>query len=235
MEKICVRIVVPLFVLLCVSVLGSAVELAAGNLSEIKKQEGEFVSITGVVSSTRISQGGTARFLNFGVDYKNAFTAVIFKEDLEKFESSVGEPTKYYQNKNVRIEGRVKIYEGKPEIILNFPSQITVLENALTSVLLDASGVEKDKSYDGQLVTVTGQVISTQISNSGKARFLNLGTNPMTSFKCVIFTNDLENFSALGEPTDYYLNKDVVVTGAVTLYKGKPEIILKSPKQISVK
>ncbi|PJE69566.1 MAG: hypothetical protein COU98_01385 [Candidatus Staskawiczbacteria bacterium CG10_big_fil_rev_8_21_14_0_10_38_10] len=63
-------------------------------------------------------------FLNFEKAYPNhCFTSVIFSSDQYKF---VQKPEDYYLNKNVRIKGEIKEYQGKPEIILDNPSQIEI-------------------------------------------------------------------------------------------------------------
>jgi len=63
-------------------------------------------------------------FLNFEKSYPNqCFTGVIFSSDLYKFAQN---PEDYYLNKSVRIMGEVKEYQGRPEIILETPSQIEV-------------------------------------------------------------------------------------------------------------
>jgi len=63
-------------------------------------------------------------FLNFGKPYPNqCFSVVIFSSDLYKF---VENPEKYYDQKTLRIKGKIQEYQGKPEIILKDPSQIEV-------------------------------------------------------------------------------------------------------------
>jgi micrococcal nuclease len=63
-------------------------------------------------------------FLNFGKPYPNqCFSAVIFSSDLPKFGEN---PEKYYNQKIVRIRGKIQEYQGKPEIILKDLSQIEV-------------------------------------------------------------------------------------------------------------
>lgn len=103
-------------------------ELSANDINVIKKHEGEFVTVTGNVYSTYKAPSGKVRFLNFGPDHRTAFTVVIFTSDLNKFTSVVGEPTEYYKDKKVKVEGRVKLYKGKPEIIANSPDQIAVIK-----------------------------------------------------------------------------------------------------------
>ena len=63
-------------------------------------------------------------FLNLEKSYPNqCFTVVIFSSDQYKFVES---PEKFYATKTVRIKGEIKEYQGKPEIILETPSQIEV-------------------------------------------------------------------------------------------------------------
>jgi micrococcal nuclease len=84
---------------------------------------GEELIVEGKVVSTYRSKTNTV-FLNFGEPYpKQCFTGVIFSSDQYKF---VASPEKYYSGKRVRIRGKIKEYQGKPEIILKDPSQIEV-------------------------------------------------------------------------------------------------------------
>ena len=61
-------------------------------------------------------------FLNFGGRYPNHdFTAVIFRAA----ESSFPDAQKWL-GATLRVTGRVQLYRGKPEIILNDPKQVDV-------------------------------------------------------------------------------------------------------------
>lgn len=61
-------------------------------------------------------------FLNFEQAFpRQCFTGVIFSSDLYKF---VQNPEDYYLNNTVRIMGEVEEYQGRPQIILEDPSQI---------------------------------------------------------------------------------------------------------------
>lgn len=84
---------------------------------------GEEAIIEGKVAGTYRSKTNTI-FLNFEKPYPNqCFTGVIFSSDQYKF---VQNPEKYYSQKTVRVRGEIKEYEGKPEIILKYPSQIEI-------------------------------------------------------------------------------------------------------------
>lgn len=81
------------------------------------------VIVEGLIVDTYRSKTDTV-FLNFGAPYpKNCFVAVIFKSDQNKF---IDKPEIYFKNKIVRIMGKIKEYQGRPEIILKDSSQIEV-------------------------------------------------------------------------------------------------------------
>jgi len=87
---------------------------------------GKLVIVEGLVVYTYNS--GNACFLDFHQDWStnpNAFVAVIFASDFGKFSPS---PESYYLFKKVRVKGIITQYNSKPEIILNSPSQIWIVE-----------------------------------------------------------------------------------------------------------
>jgi DNA/RNA endonuclease YhcR with UshA esterase domain len=61
-------------------------------------------------------------FLNMGGKYPNqAFTAFIPAGSASQFPNA-----QQYDGKTVAVTGKIQLYKGKPEIILNSPSQISV-------------------------------------------------------------------------------------------------------------
>ena len=87
------------------------------------KHYGEYAKVEGKIVATHNS--GKACFLNFHPNYKKYFTAVIFASAFSLFPAN---PENFYYGKKVRVSGYIKEYKGKPEIILNDPSQIEILE-----------------------------------------------------------------------------------------------------------
>jgi ribosomal protein L40E len=83
---------------------------------------GQYVIVEGTIVDTYNS--GKACFLNFHPDWERYFTAVIFASDFHKFPNN---PEVYYKGKKVRVRGVIQEYEGKPEIILEDPSQIEII------------------------------------------------------------------------------------------------------------
>ncbi len=88
------------------------------------KYLGRELIVEGKVVDTHRDLKSNTVFLNFEKPYPNqCFTGVIFSSHLYKF---VQNPEDYYLNKTVRIMGEIKEYQGKPEIILEDPSQIEI-------------------------------------------------------------------------------------------------------------
>lgn len=85
-------------------------------------------------------------------------------------------------------------------------------------------------SYNGKTVTVKGFV--ADVYQSDKVAYLNFVEKfPKNPFTAVIFASKFGDFPDIVK----YKNKDVEVTGRVSMYKEKAQIILNNPKQIVVK
>jgi DNA/RNA endonuclease YhcR with UshA esterase domain len=92
-------------------------------LDSVKYYEGKSITVCSKVLDTyEAKTGEKTTFLNFGKPYPNStFTVVIFEADLPKFKYT---PSVYLKGKDVCITGTIKIYKGKPEIIVSAPEQI---------------------------------------------------------------------------------------------------------------
>ncbi len=91
------------------------------------------------------------------------------------------------------------------------------------------------KEYVGERATVCGFVTDTYYSSqsNGSPTFLNfVYPYPKHAFTAVIWERDREGFSEA--PEDFYLNKDVCVTGLITVFNGIPQITVKGPEQIAI-
>lgn len=93
---------------------------------EAENYIGKEVIVRGQIVDTYNS--GQALFLNFDREYWRTFRVVIFSEDLNKFGFN---PEEYFDNKCIKVMGKVKEYEGKPEIIVDSPEEIMVIKNCL--------------------------------------------------------------------------------------------------------
>lgn len=84
--------------------------------------------------------------------------------------------------------------------------------------------------YNGKVVTVRGFV--ADVYKSDRVAYLNFVEKyPKNPFSAVIFAS---RFSAFENIEDYRL-KDIEVTGRISFYRGKPQIIVNGPEQIVVK
>ncbi|MBC7362481.1 MAG: hypothetical protein H5U06_09410 [Candidatus Aminicenantes bacterium] len=68
---------------------------------------------------------GKACFLNFHRNWKRYFTVVIFASAFSRFPQP---PEKYYLNREIRVYGQIREYNGKPEIIVESPQQIEIMK-----------------------------------------------------------------------------------------------------------
>ena len=90
---------------------------------EASRHVGSTVTVEGVVSQVSTSNGGTT-FINFGGRFPNhVFYAVIFESRAYEFPGVHG-----LEGRSVAISGTIELYKGKPEIILQSPDQLLLIE-----------------------------------------------------------------------------------------------------------
>ena len=88
--------------------------------SDAAKHVGETVSVRGLVAGVYTSKSNTT-FLNFGTVYPHrTFSAVIFSSTSASFM----DPQKW-DGKVITVTGTIKNYKGKPEMVLESPSQVS--------------------------------------------------------------------------------------------------------------
>lgn len=89
-------------------------------------------------------------------------------------------------------------------------------------------------NHIGEQATVCGTVASTHFANRsrGQPTFINLDrAYPNQIFTVMIWGSDRAKFN--NAPETYYHGKAVCVTGIIKSYRGKPEINVKNPGQIT--
>src|SRR5437016_12704618 len=88
--------------------------------AEAAKHVGDTATVTDRVDGVHQSGKGNI-FLNMGGKYPNqAFTAFIPSASAPQFSQ-----TQQYEGRTVSVSGKITLYKGKPEIIVNSPSQVT--------------------------------------------------------------------------------------------------------------
>ncbi len=119
--------------------------LAAGDTEALLAKEGQKVVVHGESMGSKKSASGT----NF-VNFKDAtFFLVTFKSDLPQF--SEGEPADLYDGKRLAVEGAVAIYQGKPQIKLTDPKQVTIL--AADAVFPPPAGAKPESAAPAKVMT----------------------------------------------------------------------------------
>lgn len=92
------------------------------------KKVDQKVTVEMLVKSTG---GKTSQFLNSEEDFKDKdnFTIFIPEDVMEKFQKAkIEDPKTYYKGKTVQVTGTVILYREKPEIKIEEPKQIKVVE-----------------------------------------------------------------------------------------------------------
>ncbi len=87
------------------------------------------------------------------------------------------------------------------------------------------------EKYTGRMVRVRGKVLD--VHKSPKAVFMNFGKDINSDFTAVIFKGNFKDFDAKGINPLNYKGKVVTVSGVVQKYKGRAEIVVMSPSQIT--
>jgi hypothetical protein len=101
---------------------GAAAPVSIGMIdyTQASGHVGDYASVRGTLVDAYTSKSGTV-FLDFCRSYKGCpFSGVIFADDVKKF----GDLSTYEGNV-VTLTGKISSYEGKAEIILSDPKQIS--------------------------------------------------------------------------------------------------------------
>ncbi len=209
------------------------------------QQAGNFIGQQIVVEGkvVRTHDTGNVTFLNFTDEWRGTFSVVIFASDYDKFPQP---PSQHFLDQFIRVGGRVKDYQGAPEIVVESPDQIEIITSLLgapakgtaealvepTATSLPAAGLvpwQEAGKYVDQTITVSGRIVRTH--DAGSITFLNFSSE-RDQFVVVIFADDYADFPSA--PAGLYQDQTVWVTGTVGQYNGIPQIIVTSPDQIEV-
>jgi hypothetical protein len=105
--------------------------IAALDTETLLAHAGEVRIVEGIVVTTYYAEKseGKPTFLDFHDPYEGYFKALIWDDNRDKFiQAFPPNPETYFLNKKVRIKGLIETYEEAPEIILNDPSQIWIVQ-----------------------------------------------------------------------------------------------------------
>jgi hypothetical protein len=90
--------------------------------SQAAQYVGQTVTVEGTVAQVSVSRRSNTTFLNFGQRYPHhTFTAVIFRSAAAQFPNP-----QQWEGKRVRVTGEVRLYQGRPEIVIEEPRQLAL-------------------------------------------------------------------------------------------------------------
>lgn len=96
------------------------VSIGVIDYTEASAHIGEYASVRGTIVDSYTSKTGTV-FLDFCKSYRTCpFSAVIFADNVKKFDTLSS-----YDGKTVTLAGKISSYQGKAEIVLSDPSQLS--------------------------------------------------------------------------------------------------------------
>jgi DNA/RNA endonuclease YhcR with UshA esterase domain len=84
-----------------------------------------------VVAASRLLTDKEMCFLNSHADHRDSdnFTAVIFRDALARFAADgIKDPAAHFRDKKIRVRGRIEEHQGRPQIKVEQPGQIEVVE-----------------------------------------------------------------------------------------------------------
>ncbi len=103
----------------------SELSLIASKLSKISKYEGCEAKVNGLVHSTFEPASGNLLLFNVGNDdYTKAFKVVIFQSNFDNF----NQPFDFYEDKKIAVSGEIDSYQGNPQIVIDSPQDIQIME-----------------------------------------------------------------------------------------------------------
>jgi len=100
--------------------------LSVGSWEEAGQLIGRPAVIYGEIAEIGHAKG--ISFLNFAKGRRGEFCGVIFERDDDAFDEVGKDYEELYLNKKVELRGSVSVYRGTPQIVINSPDQITIVD-----------------------------------------------------------------------------------------------------------
>jgi DNA/RNA endonuclease YhcR with UshA esterase domain len=107
----------------------STAAISVGDKDALDAAKDKQATVEGTISRVSWSKSGSVMFINFDGADETKFTAVVFKKDKEKFDKAFGgDATTGLPGAKVQVTGKIETYRDKPEIKLDKPTQIKVIQ-----------------------------------------------------------------------------------------------------------
>lgn len=193
------------------------------NVADITKHIGDSVRVCTKVYSTRYYETVANKPTVLDVNYSPAshLNIIIWEQDRKNFP---GAPETLYNNKEVCVTGLVQSYNNIPQIIVRNRDQIAIKS------ALDVTEVNK---FVGDSITVSGRVLSAANPGNTAASPTILtvaGSSPGETLTVVVDNKSAGGFPA--SPENYYLNRDITVSGRLEMVQGKPQMVVTNKRQL---
>lgn len=102
----------------------------ADDVAAIKELDGRSVVVRGKVHSVYIPKSGSPVILNLGAEFKTCLKAVIYDRKFRDWNLTAAEIGQLYEGKEIVVEGIVSIYRELPQLEINSPAALRVVESA---------------------------------------------------------------------------------------------------------
>ncbi|EKE04501.1 MAG: hypothetical protein ACD_20C00057G0014 [uncultured bacterium] len=127
MKKLC--LILALLIVQSPVFAANNLALEAENLVQLICNISQYTRIQGTISNVETSEKYKVISLNFGQNFNTSLSAIIYNDIIPAFVSAgIDDPAEYFKNKTVMLEGIIRISNGKPEIIIDSPSQIKIID-----------------------------------------------------------------------------------------------------------
>lgn len=106
----------------------SSTSLEASNPVQLISHISQYSRIQGTVDNIDVTDKTNVILLNFGNSYNTCFSAKIYDDAVPFFVmAGIDQPAEFYKNKKVELEGVIRVSNGKPEMVIDSPSQIKIV------------------------------------------------------------------------------------------------------------
>jgi DNA/RNA endonuclease YhcR with UshA esterase domain len=202
---------------------------------EAKNQIGKHIAVQGRVQAIKMND----RFAFVDLeDVSNPDEFAIFIP-ASAYASLPDRFDEFYQGRDVRISGIVELYEGRAQIRVTSPQQITVLrgeqgqgKQSAGEQRVETKPIRPDDAvrFVDQVVTV--EAVARHITRHDEQALISFGEKPRDGFYLFIPS---ATFGQLPSGFDqFYLDKRIQVTGRVKLYRARPQMVITKGNQIRV-
>lgn len=210
------------------------------DLNGIRAAIGRSVRVRGRVQEVAMYRGNDRfTYVNFGRG-TDQFFGVIHRNAIEKFIEAFGENLDGLVGRDVELAGVVAVHRERPELPLNQPAQIKVIDDpslaGRVNPVIDAMNFQALRREAGRIVIMRGRVEEVGTIQNHALTYLNFPSNGEGNAAAIIQQFSRKSVEqGLGVSTLSGLKgKTVEVTGRVYFYKNNPNIEIDSASQIAI-